>query len=300
MLHNIVISTSSASTTNPSPIPHLRLVFSGDSQTLLLIEILSQTLISKLEWAGRPLIDSTSTAYSNIQRLLNAKFGPTYPSTSHPAFGTGTGYTHEQILTYPGVVFGFPSNSPQDRLTRVIVSRHDPSVPHAGAFPDIKQLEKLKPTLAAAGDVDRVEIILSDDGETAQLRVVTVQTDKQAETTTSEATDGPANAYFVNYFSLGLDFLIDGMSHKVLKVVIHGNLPGEIDHLRAVFANQTAASKTDIAEISATLNERAMLLDRTADVKDGLKLDRPTELHAFPGVIAEVTQEGCIETVWIV
>lgn len=28
---------------------------------------------------------------------------------------------------------------------------------------------------------------LSDDGETAQLRVVTVQTDKQAETTTSEA-----------------------------------------------------------------------------------------------------------------
>lgn len=160
MLHNIVISTSSASTTNPSPIPHLRLVFSGDSQTLLLIEILSQTLISKLEWAGRPLIDSTSTAYSNIQRLLNAKFGPTYPSTSHPAFGTGTGYTHEQILTYPGVVFGFPSNSPQDRLTRVIVSRHDPSVPHAGAFPDIKQLEKLKPTLAAAGDVDRVEIIV--------------------------------------------------------------------------------------------------------------------------------------------
>jgi hypothetical protein len=36
------------------------------------------------------------------------------------------------------------------------------------------------------------------------------------------------NAYFLSYFSLGFDLLIHPTTHRVLKVVLHSNLPGEV------------------------------------------------------------------------
>ena len=42
------------------------------------------------------------------------------------------------------------------------------------------------------------------------------------------ASSGP-NPYFYNYFSLGLDFLLQPETHKVLKIVLHANTPGEIE-----------------------------------------------------------------------
>lgn len=34
-------------------------------------------------------------------------------------------------------------------------------------------------------------------------------------------------AYFASHFDLGMDFLLDGSTHRLLKVVVHSNLPGE-------------------------------------------------------------------------
>lgn len=41
------------------------------------------------------------------------------------------------------------------------------------------------------------------------------------------ASDAP-NAYFFNYFSLGLDFMLDPTSHAVVKIIMHSNTPGEV------------------------------------------------------------------------
>lgn len=38
----------------------------------------------------------------------------------------------------------------------------------------------------------------------------------------------PPNAYFFNYFSLGLDFLFHPETNKVIKVLLHSNSPGEV------------------------------------------------------------------------
>jgi hypothetical protein len=35
------------------------------------------------------------------------------------------------------------------------------------------------------------------------------------------------SAYFASHFDLGLDFLFDATTHRLLKVVLHSNLPGE-------------------------------------------------------------------------
>lgn len=36
------------------------------------------------------------------------------------------------------------------------------------------------------------------------------------------------NPYFMSYFNIGVDFLIDPITHVVLKVILHSNIPGEI------------------------------------------------------------------------
>lgn len=37
-----------------------------------------------------------------------------------------------------------------------------------------------------------------------------------------------ANPYFLSYFNLGIDFLVDPIRHHVLKVILHSNIPGEV------------------------------------------------------------------------
>lgn len=108
----------------------------------------------------------------NPQRALNSKFGPTYPPSPHPS------YPDELVLSYPGVVFAFHKDgvvTPQPNvpsltkkadqkcpLTRLVVSRHDPSANHATAFPDIVKLEQSQvPHPVAEGDIDYADIEVS-------------------------------------------------------------------------------------------------------------------------------------------
>lgn len=38
--------------------------------------------------------------------------------------------------------------------------------------------------------------------------------------------------YFLNYFHLGIDILIDGALHICKKIILHGNVPGHYDFQR--------------------------------------------------------------------
>lgn len=117
----------------------------------------------------------------NPQRALNSKFGPTYPPSAHPSFA------EELVLSYPGVVFAFckdgapvvksngapaakkvenTSNTASESkcpLTRLVVSRHDPSANHATAYPDVMKLEQYStPYTVAEGDIAYVDIEVSN------------------------------------------------------------------------------------------------------------------------------------------
>lgn len=146
--------------------------------------MLPPAISSVITWKGQALFPNTPSSFAsdgsafmlNPQRALNSKFGPTYPPSSHPSF------PEEAVLSYPGVVFAFytdgpavvksngrqpadGSQSPRDTanqkcpLTRIVVSRHDPSAVHASAYPDISKLEQNHvPYTVAEGDIAYVDI----------------------------------------------------------------------------------------------------------------------------------------------
>lgn len=198
-----------------------RLIFPGQAQRLEIIEVLPPAISSVITWKGRPLLatghgndqyqssttlnsssstssppsSSSSSSTINPQRLLNSKFGPTYPPSAHPSF------EDELVLSYPGVVFGFPQNitktktdstvtgsatsrakditdarcasaksdptsgqlsSPSCPLNRMLVSRHDPSANHAPPYPDISKLvQSSNPYPLSEGDISFVDIHVS-------------------------------------------------------------------------------------------------------------------------------------------
>lgn len=41
----------------------------------------------------------------------------------------------------------------------------------------------------------------------------------------SQSADQP---YFLNHFNLGIDFMMSGSTHRLLKVILHANTPGEV------------------------------------------------------------------------
>ena len=64
----------------------------------------------------------------------------------------------------------------------------------------------------------------------------------------------------MSYFNLGVDFLIDPITHVVLKVVLHSNIPGEVLFarysrcpwsLRSMQDDSDVAVSTDKVNISA-------------------------------------------------
>jgi hypothetical protein len=158
------------------------LLYSGTTQRLELIEALPPAIASSITWKEQPIFPTPSSSLAdgsafllNPQRALNSKFGPTYPPSPHPSFG------NELVLTYPGVVFAFlkdgavpspasripvtnggndkRSNQQASPLTRLVVSRHDPSANHATAYPDIAKLEEMQAEHSVAeGDIAYVDI----------------------------------------------------------------------------------------------------------------------------------------------
>lgn len=64
-----------------------------------------------------------------------------------------------------------------------------------------------------------------------KLTVPPYQTRLSIHDQTSNSANGteiPPNAYFFNYFSLGLDFLFHPESNKLIKILLHSNTPGEV------------------------------------------------------------------------
>jgi hypothetical protein len=97
-----------------------------------------------------------------------------------------------------------------------------------------------------------------------------------------------ANPYFIFYPHLALTLLIHPTNHTVLKIILHSNLPGEVNFGRTgkspwlinTFEGESRSSSdsfTRIKEIWSSTgegDEAAMILDRAVEGGEGLKGDR--------------------------
>ncbi|SCZ88350.1 BZ3500_MvSof-1268-A1-R1_Chr10-2g02928 [Microbotryum saponariae] len=147
------------------------------------------------------------------------------------------------------------------------------------------------------------------------------------------------NPYFLSYPSLGITFLVHGSKHHLLKVILHSNLPGEVNfgrthRCRWALVDSSGArigceqpftkvktrlvggsprpgspkgelkgEKDDLTAkkgVKGFSVEKPMILDRTAGGGEGSEVKgKTTEIHGFPGVAFEVTISGDVETVWL-
>ncbi|KAI8063602.1 hypothetical protein BC940DRAFT_307121 [Gongronella butleri] len=76
---------------------------------------------------------------------------------------------------------------------------------------------------------------------------------------------GPqATDYFLNYFHLGLDILVDGSRHVCKKVILHGNIPGHYDFQRY----KRCPYQVILPKKGHDASKKDMLVDVTSDPSD--------------------------------
>ena len=66
----------------------------------------------------------------------------------------------------------------------------------------------------------------------------------------------PRHDYFLNYFSLGVDVLMDGTTHTVSKIVLHSNFPGCVPASSGHASNTTTAERALSPSASMCVNSR--------------------------------------------
>jgi len=270
---------------------------------------------------------------------VSTHFGPTYAGDS---------------LAYPGVSFLFDEDGPgggngagrsedrQREVRRAVVTQAREGSEGVLA-PDLLGDDEVRECAAMAGGLKRAVVRVHDGVilhfypssskpvhvrlgyTTAQdltvdlgppLRVYYKEDDRMAihsRNKTPEVEDG----YFYNYFQHGIDFLINGTTHIVQKIILHTNIPGtpmfqryhrcpwEIegepeDEEDDAPPRVKFSEKLDV--ISRFLNRGSrevvptMQVDRTED--DRLTLPSSnTRLVGFDGVVLEATESALVVTV---
>ncbi|EMD40774.1 hypothetical protein CERSUDRAFT_111359 [Gelatoporia subvermispora B] len=316
--------------------PHLDLLFSGYHQRLHTICIRKPRDLNPpitLKYKEHVL----SSPDEVLRRLgVNRTFGPTYPGDE---------------LRYPGVSFGFDvdgrgealksSNHPEDRMQevrRVVITQKSQEGERRDALDEVSECE------AMAGEVERA-VVKIHDGITLQfhpssstqiriklgissaqdlicdlgppLRIHYKEDDRMTIHARSLDREGDSDTdYFYNYLQYGVDFLIDGSTHLVKKIVLHTNIPGsplfqrykrcpwEIEGRPEDNEDETPPRMRffDRADqirhfLGPEQSPPSMLLDRTDD-EEALTLPGSiTRLVGYDGLVLETTESSQVASV---
>ncbi|MBW0487961.1 hypothetical protein O181_027676 [Austropuccinia psidii MF-1] len=70
------------------------------------------------------------------------------------------------------------------------------------------------------------------------------------------------NPYFMSYFNLGVDFLIDPLSNRVLKVIMHSNIPGEVLFARYSRCPWEICTTHDQSPLGTNTGKATLLIQR--------------------------------------
>ncbi|KAI5475626.1 hypothetical protein MNV49_001087 [Pseudohyphozyma bogoriensis] len=246
--------------------PPLSLLFSASSQRLVRIQVDGPSPGEWVNYHGKSLREASDDEAEDVVKLVNRVLGPTYsPSTD--------GGEGEQILSYPGVAFGVVrAASGGSKLSRIIMTPLPaptqipvetawlhPTLPDSPAIAqgDLRLAEIIldasrKPSAVnlhfhfpnAPNPPPSISLVL---GQTTSedllcelgspIRSFWKEDDRMSiHTTSSSTTSDPSllpNPYFTSYPHLGLTFLLDPTSHVLLKIILHSNLPGEVNFGRS-------------------------------------------------------------------
>lgn len=116
--------------------------------------------------------------------------------------------------------------------------------------------------------------------------------------------------YFFNFFSLGLDVLLDGQTHRAIKFVAHSNAPQHDSFVQYARARWSLAPEEGEAVLSVgqVLGAEARAALALPERQDPVVYSRPdgtgrshlsTAFYGREGVIVEVLKSGQVETVQI-
>ncbi|KAG8817477.1 hypothetical protein FRC18_000494 [Serendipita sp. 400] len=128
--------------------------------------------------------------------------------------------------------------------------------------------------------------------------------------------DPSLNSYFMNYFNHGIDFLIDGQSHLLKKIVLHSNTVGSPlfqRYKRCLWeiADPSGDSSGKAVTYADTLEDHKSFLGQISEASQPMELDRSEEYEAlsipayftrllgFEGIILESTTAGHVVAVTI-
>lgn len=327
--------------------PPLTLLFEAATQLLVLIEVLDPG--RWVTYRGATLAADEGRA---TRRGLSRTFGPTEAPKAHPSA------PNESLVSYPGATFGLSapssgslilsfgqcwaneSTGKAETVTRVVVTANAAST--ANPFEAALTSTPLRP----ADTADRIAIDLREGKSALTVHFTPSRPPLELLLRATSAEDlrldlgAPTRhfirederlrihsatpfaedpAYFASHFDLGIDFLLDGRTHRLLKVVLHSNLPGEAlfgryakcswslttasgqtiqctdkvrssayarnSHLIFIKADKllstlSTAPVPSKSKTTSTPREAPLVLDRTADAPDGLAPGRTT--GAFP------------------
>ncbi|CAK9099823.1 PHAF1 protein At3g51130, partial [Durusdinium trenchii] len=229
--------------------------------------------------------DGSPTTIQFLRRLRNLKLGSSMQEVVAE-------------LGHPAKVF-FKS----DRRMQ-IHGKISASTPSSTALTSPTPNDRNSPSMKARSRLQRVDTppVLSPSGAAAGL---------------SDVDYFSASDYFLNYFDLGLDLLIDGATHRLKKVVAHSNLPGHSEfsqynkcEFRVVFERVSIDADVDI-EVTQTSDKPVIITPdmKWADVEvllgpsgkpmihDSGVVANPfgaTHLYAYEGCVFEVARNGCM------
>ncbi|KLO18040.1 UPF0183-domain-containing protein [Schizopora paradoxa] len=319
------------------PAPPLQLLYRGT----VLSSVSVNTSATPHQRAGGPGRGERAQDVVLRRADISNHFGPTY---------AGDG------LIYPGVSFLFDEDGPggasttagkaedrQREVRRVVVTQAKEEE-GAEVAPDLLGHDEVRECPAMLGGLRRA-IIRVHDGvilqfypstaspvhvrlgyTTAQdltvdlgspLRVYYKEDDRMAIHSRNKTPEAVEDGYFYNYFQHGIDFLINGTTHIVQKIILHTNIPGtpmfqrynrcpwEIEGEPEDEEDDSPprvkfSEKLDV--ISRFLNRGSrevvpsMQVDRTEDDRLTL-LNSTTRLVGFDGVVLEATESALVVAV---
>ncbi|KZT50573.1 UPF0183-domain-containing protein [Calocera cornea HHB12733] len=334
-------------------LPHVSLLFTGITQRLhtILLHPLTPVLPHsglRLMYKSQPI---SSPTHLFKRSDVSAVFGPTYKG--------------KRRLIYPGVVFEFTKGEGkdggegkramrEDHVEKIVVVQRDKE--RDGA--EVEEEDGLRECEAMVGELRRAEVIVHEgvtlhfiphpDSSTppGPIKVtlhqttaedlladlgpplrVHYKTDERMSIHSAPAgMEEENNAYFYNYFQHGVDFLLDGETHRVVKIVIHSNVVGSalfqvykrcpwqlIPTQRPSSPSSSSPARPEpitVASPSDTLTRYlspsptgdgdtrsdgppSMILDRASESRGGpLLVGQTTRLLGFDGCVLEVGEGG--------
>ncbi|KAM0790133.1 hypothetical protein ACM66B_005456 [Microbotryomycetes sp. NB124-2] len=275
-----------------------RIELSNDSESP------SEALAQWIQYKGRYLTDAregyAGEDEEDVVKAIRRVMGPTYGSDR----ASSTGGSNEEMLTYPGVAFGVVRQSTnRTQLKRVVVTPLPPpeGVPidqawlHPQLFehtsssnlvlqsavielnedgrptstrlefrPSAQQAEPPRPILIRLSETS-TEDLLCDLGH--PNRSFWKEDDRMSihsEPSSVDPTILP-NAYFWSYPQHGLTFMLDPTRHVVIKLILHSNLPGQVQ-----FCKTSRCHWRIVRTLNETTTTTSSSLDNQKGSKEGI------------------------------